>query len=559
MNKKYPPQKELNAFDLKGKKLLLAAWACEIKDSFIYTNWYLTLKEIFGETILFDPRKNYFTYGKETMNQKFLDVIKQEQPDYILFCLTYDEFDLDLFDKIRTASPKTELINIFSDDEWNFDNYSRYYALFFDHLITVKKDLSDYHGDGIKNVHFLYGVSENEYKPQKLEKKYDVTFIGSPIRDRPDFLKFLVKNNLPVTIAGSSEWEKYPELKEKYIGFLNKEDFFKTINQSKINLVFSKTALKGEGKTDSHLKLRVFEFAACNSFGLIESTPGLVGFFKNKKINFKTKEELLEKIKYYLSHEKEREKMANLSYNYFLKHFTLKQGIISLFEKICIRENNLVKKELPSVKKKIVTISEDEINLPLEKLREKLKEIDYVQFNNAKDTISPGKEYFQAYSLLKSKKQISCCDYYVHSKSLGNFLVFRANLAFRYLPEKAHKFITINQLMVTKDYLLKNLDSLKKLFYKEELKIITPENTVFVSIPLIQTKKLKVLDYESMNKAFVMKFKDKLYSLFYQKKFFNSYPIALFFSAVWGKMFMLKYLKEIIFNKDNRVKMNEYS
>jgi spore maturation protein CgeB len=536
--------------DLKNKKILFAAWGCGDKDSFIYNNWYLTLKEIFGETILFDPRKNYFGYGKEAMNNSFLELIKKENPDYVLFCLTYDEFDLDFFGKIREISPQTKLINLFSDDEWNFDNYSRYYAPFFDYLITVKKDLSDYNGDGIKNIQFLYGVSEKEYKPQNLEKKYDVSFIGTPIRDRAEFMSFLVKNKINVFVAGSG-WEKYSDLKERYLGFLNQEDFLKTINQSKINLILSKTAIEGKGKKDSHLKLRVFEFAACKSFGLIESTPGLVGFFKNKKINFKTKEELLEKIKYYLAHEEEREKLANLSYSYFLKNFTLKQRFLNLFEEISKQKNKGVKKGLPLLNKKTIILTKEDIDSDLEKLKEKLKEIDYVQFNNGEGIFSPHKEYFQAYSLMKSKKPISCCDYYVFSKSLGNFLTFRANLAFRNIPEKSHKFLIINQLMVSKNYFIKEFNSFKNLFYGKEEKIISSENTIFVSIPLIQTKRLKVLDYESMSKSFIMKFREKLYSLFYQKKFFSKYPLALFFSAISGKNFIFKYLKEtILTNKE---------
>jgi spore maturation protein CgeB/uncharacterized protein YfkK (UPF0435 family) len=485
------------------------------------------------------------------MNNKFLELIKRENPDYVLFCLTYDEFDLDFFDKIREICPKIKLINLFSDDEWNFDNYSRYYALFFDYLITVKKDLSDYHGDGIKNIQFLYGVSEKEYRPQNLEKKYDISFIGSPIRDRAEFISFLVKNKINIFIAGPG-WEKYPNLKERYLGFLNPEDFLKTINQSKINLIFSKTALKGKGKKDSHLKLRVFEFAACKSFGLIESTPGMVGFFKNKKINFKTKEELLEKVKYYLTHEEEREKLANLSYSYFLKNFTLKQRFLRLFEKISKEKNK--EKELPLLNKKTLILTKEDIDLNLEKLKEKLKEIDYVQFNNGEGIFSPHKKYFQIYSLIKSKKQISCCDYYVFSKSLGNFLTFRANLAFRNTPKKAHELLTINQLMVSKDYFIKKFNSFKKIFYGKEEKIISQENTIFVSIPLVQTKKLKVLDYESMSKSFIMKFKDKLYSLFYQKKFFNKYPLVLFFSAINGKNFIFKHIKETILSNKTRLK-----
>jgi uncharacterized protein YfkK (UPF0435 family) len=546
-----------NSTFLKNKKILFAAWACECKDSFIYNNWYLTLKEIFGEAILFDPRKYYFGYGKEIMNNNFLELIKKENPDYILFCITYDEFDLDFFDKIREISPKTKLINLFSDDEWNFDNYSRYYALFFDYLFDIKKDLSEYHADGIRNIYYLYGVSEKAYTPQNLEKRYDVSFIGSPIRDRAEFISFLIRNKINAFIAGPG-WEKYPEFKERYLGILNQEDFLRTINQSKINLIFSKTALEGKGKKDSHLKLRAFEFAACRSFGLVESTHGSFGPFKNKKINFKTKEELLEKINYYLAHDKEREKLANISYSYLLKNFTLKQCFLKFFEKISKEENKEVKKGLPKINKKALTLTKEDIDSNLEKLKEKLRGIDYVQFNNGEAIFSPRKEYFQIYSLIKSKKQISCCDYYVFSKSLGNFLVFRANLAFRNIQEKANEFLSINQLMVSKNYFIKEFNSFKNLFYGKAEKIISQENAVFVSIPLIQTKKLKILDYKSMSKSFIMKFRDKLYSLFYQKKFLDKYPIALFLSAISGKNFIFKYIKETLYNKENMAKINEY-
>jgi len=56
-----------------------------------------------------------------------------------------------------------------------------------------------------------------------------------------------------------------------------------------------------------------------------------------------------------------------------------------------------------------------------------------------------------------------------------------------------------------------------------------------------------------------MKFKDRLYSLFYQKKFLDKYLFALFFTALNKKNFIFKYLKETIFNKEKRAKLNEYN
>ena len=70
----------------KTKKMLLAHWDCGSKnDSNASQNWYPVLNNIFGKVITFSPKENYFIYGKELMNRKFLDFVEKEKPDFIFF------------------------------------------------------------------------------------------------------------------------------------------------------------------------------------------------------------------------------------------------------------------------------------------------------------------------------------------------------------------------------------------------------------------------------------------------------------------------------------------
>jgi len=47
---------------------------------YLYQNWYFPLKRHCNKIISFDVRFNYFKYGKDQMNQMFLDLVKKEKP-----------------------------------------------------------------------------------------------------------------------------------------------------------------------------------------------------------------------------------------------------------------------------------------------------------------------------------------------------------------------------------------------------------------------------------------------------------------------------------------------
>jgi hypothetical protein len=529
---------------LKDKKLLLATWACGDKDIYQCRDWIPLFKKMFGKLIIFPIRNHYYFYGKNSLNSKLLDLIEKEKPDYLLFGHRYNEIEIETIRKIKKISPNIKTIIVHGDDDFRFDDWGRYYALFFDYVITLKKETEIYANDNLYNFVSIQGVSPDFFKPMNLEKKYDVTFIGTPIVDRPEYIRFLKENGIKVKLFGV-EWQNYPDLKEIYEGILYDENYPKVINESKINLNFSKTLYK-KGKS-GQLKARVLEVPACGAFLLNEYTKMNLEFInKKKEINFKNKEELLEKVKYYLKHEKEREKIAKEVYDYIVKYHSWDILFSDFFKRIDKdKPKSLI---LPEIDKKIAKISLTELNkTPLE-LKKILSGIDYVLFNDSNSLSLEDRDYLQAYSLFISKKQISCCDYYVNSELLGDYLLFKSKDIFNTLNNEFYNFLNVNQLMITKKYFLNNLNSFKRLssgiIDSEIKKKMSDENIVFVSIPLIRVKNIPKFKYSQLKEVFYLSFFDDFFPLIYQKKFLNSYMLKLILFSLKGNYFIIKSLFE---------------
>ena len=299
-----------------NKKLLFAPWAASNRQFSIYQGFYIPFKKIFKEVVMFDPQANIYLYGQDEMNKRLLSVVEKEKPDYIFFLISYDELYIETLLKIKEISPESIMINYFGDDDTQFENFSLYYCHLFDYCLTFPQLSSAvYKREGIDNIFFSSGRNLDQFKPLNLDKKYDVTFIGTPKMDRHYLLKYLYDNGINLKVFGAG-WYKYSDLSKIYGGPLDDKQITKIINQTKINLCFSKN-----GYGEPHLKGIVFEIGACGSFVLAEYSHKLLDFFEEDReiIMFKNKEELLGKIRYYLKHENEREKIEKKMYTKVVK------------------------------------------------------------------------------------------------------------------------------------------------------------------------------------------------------------------------------------------------
>jgi glycosyltransferase involved in cell wall biosynthesis len=526
-----------------------------------YENWYFPLKRACKKLISFDSRWNYFVYGKEKMNKMFLDFIKKERPEYIFMWVRCDEFSLDTMLRIREISPKTQVLLFFGDEDGAFEGFSRYFALFLDYgLIPNKRFISKYQKDGIEHVFFVIGLDTNSFKPLNVKKKYDVTFIGAPKgkdSGRYQLIKFLKKNKIKIKLFGWN-WEKYPEFKDIYGGPLESEKMIEVLNQSKINLCFSKL----HNSDVSQIKGKVFEGGACKTFVLTEYCEDYLELFKEGKeiVMFKDKEELLEKVKYYLKNEKQREQIAQAAYSKIIKNYSLDANLKKIFSEIHSKNKKLTHKPLPKLKKKHICLCKKDLNLNLNELQIKLKNYDHISFSSNKCQNLRYKEYLQNYALEKTNKPISCCDYYTHSKILGDYLRFCPESAFEKLDAKKFtSFLNISQFMVTKEYFLENIKIFKSIFQGNKINFITKKNTAFVSYPLIRIKKYKTYNYKIMKQAFEFKFLFQLFSLKYQKKLFlNLYTYFLGLEILKGKSFILKSIINTLKDKSKKKKIRGF-
>jgi len=533
----------------KSKKLMLATWACNIKDHYQCIDWIPIFKKIFGKVIVFSLRDNYFRYGKPAMNQLFLEKVQQEKPDYLYFNTRYDEIDFNTITEIKRVSPHTKTIYYSCDDEWRYSDWSRFYSPLFDYIIVDEKGTTEHEKDGLRNFYFINGVNPERYKPVKAEKKYDVVFIGMPIRDRADYIRFLKKSGVKIKLFGKG-WDSYPDLKDIWGGYLPQEDYLKTISQARVNLSFSKGMLKGSER--GQIKGRPWETLSCKSFILIEYFKNIASYFKDyRQISFKDKKELLEKINYYLKHEKEREKLTEKFHKIVLEEYSWEVGLKGFFNAIA-NERKFKPNNFPELNKYILCLNESDWYLSDNKLTEKVNKFDYISFSKGSHINNPRKDYLQIYSIEKSGLPISCCDYNLAFNSREVYAIFQAKKAFNLLNGKDfHKLLNINQFVVKREYLITNIKKFRKLYAGSETEIVTAKNTTFVSFPLVNLDKIKPLEYSKMKDAFYMTFRDTLYSFIYNKKrLFSAYPLKIFLSS-FSEPFIFQHLFKSIFNKDN--------
>ncbi len=531
---------------LKKQKLVFSIWNCSSTKDDPYQMWYLPLKELFGKAILFDPRKERFIHGSKKMDEMFFELIKKEKPEYLFTNVRRDKQTIETMEKVKEISPMTKIIAFSGDDDKDFEPLKRYQALFVDCTFVAQPNcIEKYYADGIKNVFYSFSINTNLFKPINLEKIYDVIFIGKPLKPRLKTLMFLIKNGINLKIFGRG-WGNYPEFKKNYFGELETEDLIKTINQSKINL----SLLKNE-YNQLHFKGRVLMFPSCKSFSLTEYFDECLKFFKNNKeiVMFKNDSDLLKKIKHYLNHEKEREKIAESSYKKAIKNHNVSKEFKEIFKKM-IENPEIFSSKIPEIKEKIIILEKKDMNKSHGEIEESLKGFDYVFFSDGNSIPLKHKNYLQAYSLNRTKKEISCCDCYLYDKTLGNYLISNVFRAFHILKiDKFNRAISLNQIAVTKEYFIKNIEKFRAFFNGKNIEIINEKNISFISIPLVKIKKINKIDSETFSQFFHQKnFIFDISILLKQKKLFtSSYFYRLVYLSLKNKClrnFLFKFVKE---------------
>lgn len=178
-----------------------------------------------------------------------------------------------------------------------------------------KRAVEEFKRDGVEAIWLPHAFEPLAYPKRNMVKKYDVCFVGHiNSTKRLDFLDSMFKE-FPNFWFGQALFEAAAE----------------KFSQSKV-------VLNPPIKDD--LNMRVFETLGTGSFLLTEDIPSIHDFFDDGKhlVLYKTLDEAIEKAKYYIEHDDEREKIAKAGYEEVIDKHTYKHRIQAMLSAMGIQK-----------------------------------------------------------------------------------------------------------------------------------------------------------------------------------------------------------------------------
>jgi spore maturation protein CgeB len=336
--------------------------------SFEYQNFYSVLKNMAGVNCeIFAIDEIMRGVGRDEMNNLLIHQVQEQQYD-LLFCFLFTEELKKTTIKYITENTRTKTFNWFADDHWRFPIYSKYWAPLFTKVSTTDSlAVAKYKSIGVDVIKTQWGANTNLYKPlsnqqsvnQQAVDKYDITFVGKNYGKRSQYIESLKLANLPAEGYGGG-WSS---------GRVDFEQMLKIFSHSKINLNFTESSLEWKkelvklvvkkelgrygfnghrlvqniqsliGKFRRQIKGRTFEVPACGGFLLTGDADNLQEYYVEGKeiVAFTNFNDLIEKCRYYLAHEAERQKIAQAGYERTVKEHSYEHRFKQIFSALGLK------------------------------------------------------------------------------------------------------------------------------------------------------------------------------------------------------------------------------
>ena len=356
--------------------------------SFEHCNFFDALRCLGFDILYFDYMSLLRKHGRTGMNQRLREVVDAEKPGLMFTVLATDELDQNVIREI-SSNTDTVTLNWFCDDHWRFDDYSRHWAPCFNWVVTTAVSaLPKYEKIGYRHaIKSQWACNHFLYRNHGLPLQYDVTFVGQPHGNRRELIQHLQAVGIKVRVWGTG-WDS---------GRLSQEEMIKVFGQSRINLNLSNSVIKIESRSEhlantgkrlvsrsldavpggerlksvakrallkssqisasapivrirtpasrtlyvDQIKGRNFEVPGCGGFMLTGRPENLEEYYDigNEIVCYENTEDLIEKIRYFLDHEKERSDIALAGYHRTIREHTYAQRFTKIFAEM----------ELPSV------------------------------------------------------------------------------------------------------------------------------------------------------------------------------------------------------------------
>ena len=327
--------------------------------TFEHTNFYLSLTKYPGADVRYFKFDRIIEVGKRTWNEELLAAVKAEKPDLVFFFMYSDELDKAILEELKKY---TTTLAWFADDHWRFYNYTKFWAKHFTWCVTMFSWMPEcYRRAGQPNViRSQWAANTSLYAPRKqheLKTIPDVAFVGSWSKPRERVIDALRARGVEVTVFGGG-WKNGTRVSE--------EEMLEIFSLSKINLGlnlppgrFGKVSLArlflrmsmdkvvlaphliSNIESWMHMdltqiKARHFQVPACGGFVMSSMSDDLDRFYVpgTEIVIYNNLDEMVEKIKYYLAHDAEREAIARAGYERTIREHTYENRFREIFKTI---------------------------------------------------------------------------------------------------------------------------------------------------------------------------------------------------------------------------------
>lgn len=268
-------------------------------------------------------RRLFLNYESNRINKAVISAARAVQPD-IVWIDKGLSITSETLQRVKGICPEAILVSFSPDDMMNPNNQTEHYLdciPIYDHHITTKTyNVNELQLLGAHSVIMINNsYCRRSHKPvsltleQRLRLGGPVGFIGYWELEREEYMSFLAESNIPIRVWGP--WKRRCRTFHRNMVVEGKiawgDDYAPTLCAFDINLCFLRKENRDLQTT------RSIEIPACGAFMLAERTDEHLSLFKEGEEAefFETKEEMRDKISYYLKHGAHRRKIALAGYN----------------------------------------------------------------------------------------------------------------------------------------------------------------------------------------------------------------------------------------------------
>jgi spore maturation protein CgeB len=354
------------------------------------------LRSTFQNLFPADPlQKGFIERNRPHLSEELLKQIRAAHavsPIQLFFSYFNDACVLpETIDEIRDMGIKT--VNWYCNGSYQLHMVSTIAPHYDWCLVPEEFRLRDYVAMGATPIYCQEAANPNIYKPYDVPVEFDVTFVGQAYGERPAYINHLLGAGIDVHVWGP-RWELYtiPEIAPinqppvfqraanfgralktadgwqylaRRLGSLRQKEnqdskparemstalvpgrivgdvlsdlqMIQMYSRSKINLGFStcgETYLSNQKILQ--IRLRDFEVPMSGGFYMVEYMEELEAFYEIGKeiVCYKSVEDLIDKIKYYLSNDREREAVRRAGYERCLRDHTWHKRFAAAFKQM---------------------------------------------------------------------------------------------------------------------------------------------------------------------------------------------------------------------------------